>query len=317
MITKIALVKYDPHAARPNWDQFLIDIFKGDETLINFVQKAVGYSLTGDISEQCLFFCYGTGKNGKTVFLETLKILFGDYAGKAPSEVLMMQRFQSIPSDIAKLKGKRLVITSEIEESRRFAESRIKDITGGDTITARRMYGDWFEFKPTHKLWIYGNHKPVIRGNDTGIWRRIKLIPFSVKISEDQQQPMNVLLEYFRKELSGILNWAIQGFIEYQKQGLPEPDAVKAATGEYRNEMDVIGQFIEECCIVGPNEKVSSKELFDKYIEWCEENKEYNLTNRQFIYKLKERSLETLRGHANKVYINGISLGLLSDDNDY
>jgi len=252
-LTMCAPVNYDPDAKCPKWEKFLLEIFDDHEDLISFIERAAGYSLTGDISEQCLFFCYGTGKNGKTVFLETLKMLMGDYADKASSEMIIMQRYNTIPSDIARLNGKRLIITSEIEENRRLAESKVKDLTGGDTIVARKMYGDWFEFSPTHKLWIYGNHKPIIHGDDTGIWRRMKLIPFTITIPETKRVPMSKLLDTFKKESSGILNWVLQGYMEYCERGLPEPEAVKSATNAYRSEMDIIGQFISCLLYTSPS----------------------------------------------------------------
>ncbi len=306
-LTKIAPVKYDPDASCPKWKKFLNEIFGCNEELIVFIQRAVGYSLTGDTSEQCLFFCHGNGKNGKTVFFETLKMLFGDYFGKCPTEMIMNQNGNRIPSDVASLKGKRFAVASEVEENKRLAESRVKDLTGGDTIVARKMHNDWFEFEPTHKLWLYGNHKPVIHGVDTGIWRRMKLIPFEVTISEGKRTPMNQLLKTFKKELSGILNWALQGYMTYREQGLSEPGAVKTATEDYRTEMDVTKQFISECCLVDDTISISTNELYDKYKGWCEENGEYVLSSRKFIIKLNEKGFEVKIGHARKRFLQGIT----------
>lgn len=274
IITKVSPVIFDPHAKCPRWEKFLQDIFPNKEEMIVFVRRAVGYTLTGITSEQCLFFCYGTGANGKTVFLETLKLLFGDYAGKVPSEMIMSQRYSGIPSDVASMHSKRLVICSEMEENRMFAESKVNDLTGGDTVVARKLYEDWFEFKPTFKLWIYGNHKPRIKGEDDEIWRRIKIIPFTFTIPLDNRIPIHHLLNTFKSELSGILNWALQGYIEFIERGLSEPDEVSNAVSEYRSEMDIIGQFIEECCEQKQESNIAAKTLWEVYKKWAENNGE-------------------------------------------
>jgi len=188
----------------------------------------VGYSLTADISEQVLFFLYGTGQNGKSTFAECLKHLFGNYMIKATTALYTLNRHANEPlTEIARLVGKRLVTGSETEEDARLAESRVKDITGGDTLTGRELYCPAFNFLPTHKLWIYGNHRPDVRGNDHGIWRRIKLIPFEVQIPDEEKDPQ--LLEKFLQELPGILNWAIKGCLDWKKNGLGTPSVVTEA----------------------------------------------------------------------------------------
>ena len=308
-ITKIAPVNYDPSSKCPKWIKFIDEIFNGDDELIVFVQRAVGYSLIGDTSEQCLFFCYGSGKNGKSVFLKTLEMLFGDYFYKAPNEMIIQNKNNTIPSDIAGMRGKRLVITSEIEDNRRLNESRIKDLTGGDRITARKLYGDWFDFDPTHKLWIYGNHKPAIHGDDKGIWRRLKIIPFTVTISDEKQVPMHYLLDSFSNELSGILNWALNGYLQHFERGLRVPDTVSKATSEYRSEMDVIGNFLNEHCIKDQNKSILSKILWNKYKEWANElGEHYVVSNRKFNNKLRERGFEVKPGTDNKTFVYGINL---------
>ncbi len=307
-LTKMSGADYKEGAECPKWLFFLETIFNNDSTLIEFVQCAVGYSLTGDISEQKLFFAYGTGKNGKSVFFNTIEMLFGDYFYKAPTEMIMQQKNAQIPSDVANLAGRRFVVTSEIEENRRLNESRVKDLTGGDTIEARKMYKDWFNFKPTHKLWIFGNHKPVINGSDEGIKRRIKILPFTVKIPDEKQRPMRELLDDFRGELSGILNWALEGYMKYREKGFPEVNIMKEAESEYFAEMDVIGQFIDECCEINKHANVQANELWKKYFGWCDARGEHAVNGRRFNSRMRERDYEVKVGHGNKTYIYGLTL---------
>lgn len=292
-------VEYDAEAISPHWTSFLNKILSSNVELIRFVQMAVGYSLAGDTSEQCLFFLYGRGMNGKSVFVETLKILFGDYAQKAPSEMLMVKSGESISNDVARLLGMRLVIASEVAEGRKLNESKVKDLTGGDTITARQLYREYFEFKPSHKVWLVGNHKPVIMGSDDGIWRRIKLIPFTETIPESDRRPMSELLEEFISELPGIFNWALEGYRLYKEKGLTEPEEVVKASDEYRNEMDVLNTFLEECCVKKSSSTLTNKEFYGAYTRWCEESSERPLTNRQFVTRLKEREFELKPGRGN------------------
>lgn len=308
-ITKIADLSFDPAAEAPVWAKFLQRIFDGDEELIRFVQRCVGYSLSGDVSEQCLFFAYGTGKNGKTVFFEVLKLIFGDYWQKAPAELLMLRSSEGIPNDIARLQGARFVVASEIQEGRSLNEAKIKDLTGGDTIVARYLHHEFFEFSPTHKLWIFGNHKPNIRGTDDGIWRRIMLIPFAVTIPEEERIPMSELIATMRGELSGILNWALGGYREYRSTGLAPPGIVKSATDTYRAEMDLIGEFIEERCIAREGGFVMAKVLYAAYLKWCNDRGEHSLRMIQFNERMRERGYADRKGHSN--YLQWDGLGLL------
>jgi putative DNA primase/helicase len=258
---------YDRAATCPMWEKFLSRVLSEDAELISFIQRAVGYSLTADIREQVLFFLYGTGQNGKSTFAECLKHLFGNYVIKATTSLYTLDRHASEPlAEIARLVGKRLVTGAETEEGARLAESRVKDITGGDTLTGRELYCPAFNFLPTHKLWIYGNHRPDVRGNDHGIWRRIKLIPFEVQIPDEEKDPQ--LLEKLLQELPGILNWAIEGCLEWQKTGLGTPRIVIDATAEYREEEDEIGEFIAECCV--REGKVERSKLYEVYRYWAE-----------------------------------------------
>jgi putative DNA primase/helicase len=308
-ITKITEVSFDPAAQAPEWERFIRKIFNDDVELIRFLQRCVGYSLTGDVSEQCLFFAYGTGKNGKTVFFEVLKLIFGDYWQKAPAEMLMLRKNEGIPNDVARLQGARFVVASEIQEGRWLNEAKLKDLTGGDTITARYLHQEFFQFSPTHKLWIFGNHKPNIRGTDDGIWRRIMLIPFAVTISENERIPMSELIATMRGELPGILNWALDGYRDYLKRGLSPPELVRAATDTYREEMDLIGEFIEERCLVTDGAAVLVKDMYAAYGKWCIDRNEYPLKLRQFNERIREHGYTSKPGRSN--YLRWDRLGLL------
>ena len=292
LITKLAPVPYDPDAKAPTWAAFLERVLP-DEELRAFVRRAVGYSATGDTSEQCMLINHGGGANGKSTFQETIAAALGDYAMRAPTEMLLAKRAGGIPNDVARLKGARFVAASETEEGRRLAESLIKDLTGQDTITARFMRAEWFDFQPTHKLWLSTNHKPEIRGTDTAIWRRIRLIPWSVTIPPAEQDKS--LAAKLRDELPGILAWIVQGCLEWRREGLRPPEEVRKATGRYRAEMDVLAAFIDEECIVSERASATVKALYSAYREWCEENGERPESQRRFGGRLKERGFESGR----------------------
>jgi putative DNA primase/helicase len=289
LITKIAPVEYDPEATAPTWAAFLERILP-EEELRAFVQRAVGYSATGDTCEQCLIINHGSGANGKSTFQEAIAATLGDYAMRAPTEMLLAKRTTGIPNDVARLKGARFVAASETEEGRRLAESLVKDLTGQDTITARFMRAEFFDFKPTHKLWLSTNHKPEIRGTDTAIWRRIRLVPWTITIPPAQQDKK--LLEKLRAELPGILLWIVQGCLEWQRGGLQPPGEVRRATGRYRAEMDVLAAFIDEECIVVDSATATAKALYSAYKAWCDENGEKPESQRRFGGRLKERGFE-------------------------
>jgi putative DNA primase/helicase len=294
-ITKLAPVEYDPEAPAPAWDAFLERVLPSEE-LRSFVQRAVGYSLTGATSEQCMFINHGTGANGKSTFQEAVSVALGDYAMRAPTEMLLAKRAGAIPNDIARLKGSRYVTASETEEGRRLAESLVKDLTGQDTITARFMRAEFFDFKPTHKLWLSTNHKPEIRGTDTAIWRRIRLIPWSVTIPPEEQEKR--LPATLSRELAGILAWAVRGCLQWQREGLRAPDEVRQATNEYRREMDVLAGFLSDCCEIGDEHWDYAKDLYASYKRWCDESGERSEAQRKFGGRLSERGFTRGRGGA-------------------
>ncbi len=306
-ITKITRCAYNPEAVdTPQWNKFLCDIFGGDRDLIRYIQKAVGYSLSGSTAEQCAFFLFGTGRNGKSTFLEIIRSIMGDYATNIqPQTIMVKPNSGSSPnSDIARLKGARLVTSVEPNEGMRIDEGLLKQLTGDDVVTARKLFGDEFEFKPEFKLWMATNHKPVIRGTDTGIWRRIHLIPFTVQIPENK---VDRHLKYkLAKELEGIFLWAIEGCKLWQAEGLSMPKAVLDAVKEYQHEMDVISAFTDSCCTIGEGE-VKASQLYAVYSKWADENNEYKMSNTKFGIEMQKR-YERVKKCGGLVYV-GISLG--------
>jgi putative DNA primase/helicase len=307
MMTKIAPVNYEQSATCPTWEAFLHKIMGGKEELIEFLQRSVGYSLTGDISEHVMFILYGSGRNGKSTFANTIRDMLGGYADQANPESFMVKKNESsISNDIASLKGLRLVSTAEGEEGKRLAESLVKQITGGEPLKARFLRQEHFTFAPQFKLWFSTNHKPNIRGTDNGIWRRLCLIPFAVTIPTGEVDKS--LPDKLKAEYAGILNWAIEGCTKWQKDGLKIPEEVQAATESYRGEMDALGAFIDECCITNPLAKVLVKDLYEVYEEWCEEGGEYTVKKRVLSQKLQDRGFKVERGTGNKMFCFGLGL---------
>ena len=278
LITFLSPVAFDAAATCPTWLRFLAEVFAEDLDMVAFIQRAVGWSLTGVVKERALFFLYGdTGKNGKTTMVETIMKLVGNcgessygYGRKVGADTFMKSRnSEDNQRKAATLAGPRFVCTSEVDEEHRLNEQLIKDITGGDTLEGRRLYQEAFTFKPQFKPWMYGNHKPEIRGTDDAIWSRVRLVPFEVSFKGREDLELADKLE---AELSGIFNWAIQGCLDWQRHGLQPPAKVKAATQAYRDEMDVFGPFIAECCVIHRNAEVRANELWNAYKAWCAEN---------------------------------------------
>jgi putative DNA primase/helicase len=294
-ITKIAPVDYDPEATCPKFEAFLHTVFAGRRPLIDFVQRVAGYSTTGVTSEQKLILEHGGGANGKTTLNQAIETAMGDYAQSTPPETLMIKYGDDGgPSeDVARLHGARFVSSVETADGRRLAESKVKQLTGGDKVTARYLYGHYFEFRPTFKLWYATNHLPTVRGQDEAIWRRILKIPFDVTIPEPERIP-----DYFEKflapELPGILTWAVVGCLLWQSEGLNPPDEVRKATSDYRNDQDVVGAFISDSCSTGPNERELAGRLYKGYRNWCDQLGEKPMTNQAFGRRLTDRGFQAL-----------------------
>jgi putative DNA primase/helicase len=293
LITKLAPVEYDPNAAAPLWAATLERTLPSEDVR-KFFKKLCGYALTGDVSEQLLPVLYGTGANGKSTVLNALLAVLGDYGMQAAPDLLVAKK-GSHPTELADLFGMRFVASIEVEDGSRLAESLVKQLTGGDRVKARRMRQDFWEFEPTHKVLMACNHKPQVRGTDNAIWRRIRLVPFTETIPPAEQDKQ--LPDKLRTEAAGILAWAVEGCLEWRREGLQAPEEVRQATGAYRAEMDVLGAFLRECCELGPEYNVAAKDLYGAYKFWCEDNGERSETQRRFGSRLTERGgFERYRG---------------------
>jgi putative DNA primase/helicase len=304
-ITRIADVEYDGNADCPAWKQFIMEIMDYNAEIIHFIQNAAGWAITGDTSEQTMFILFGTGANGKSTFLNTIMNLLGDYAIATPTETFMRKSGEQITNDIARLRGTRFVTTTEAEHGKRLSEPLIKQITGNDRMTARFLYGEFFNFTPTFKIFMATNHKPVIKGTDHGIWRRIKLIPFVTRIEEEKQDKH--LEKKLMREGPGILNWLVEGARRWCGEGLKTPNIIIRATDEYRSEMDVIGNFIKEHCDQKPGVKIKARELFKCYQEWCDDHNEHAVSERFLGLRLKEMGLDQKRMNDGR-YWQGIQI---------
>ncbi len=306
LITKLAPVEYDPDAEAPRFARFLAEIFDADADLVAFVQRFAGYSLTGSTEERALAILHGTGKNGKTTLVELLHDVLGDYARNTDTETVLRKRNTGVGNDVAALKGARFVSAAEVEQGRALAESKVKNLTGSDTVTARFLFAEPFDFRPEFKLWLSTNNKPVIYGTDDAIWDRIRLIPFTTRFSgtrADRALPLTL-----RTELPGVLAWMVAGCLAWQRDGLGEPERVVAATADYRAEMDALAGFIDEECIVHPAAWCTFADLYGAYTRWCEESNEHPEKKRRFADSLTERGFAKDTGAQNAKIRRGIAL---------
>lgn len=311
LITKLAPVPYQPDARAPRWERFLQEVFRDDHDLVRFVQRAAGYSLTGDTAAQVFFLLHGNGENGKTTLLETLRAILGDYAQQAPADTFLDRRNTGIPNDIARLQGARFVTAVETSENRRLDEAVVKRLTGGDRIAARFMRSEFFEFQPLFKVWLATNHKPQIRGTDHAIWRRIRLIPFTRTFTQAERDPD--LASTLHTELPGILTWAIHGLRDYAYgDGLDPPQAVTEATSDYRNDQDILGGFLTENTRDDPQGRTPAADLYRRYKQWAETAGERPETQTAFGLRLRDRGYERAKSHG-KIVWSGLRL---TDDHD-
>lgn len=287
MFSQKANTDYSEKMQPSVWLDFLNDIFAGDKEVIRYIQKALGYSLTGSTREQVMFILHGKGRNGKSIFVETIAEILGDYSNNMQAKSLMVKKNDNVNTDIARLSKARFVTSSEPNEGFRFDEGLIKQITGGDKVTARFLYAEEFEYTPKFKIWVSTNHKPIIRGTDDGIWRRLILIPFEVQIPEEK---VDKDLKYkLLREAPAILNWMTEGAYMWMQEGLNMPEKLKDAGKSYRTEMDVIEQFIEEKCRRIEGGKSIANELYETYKKWADDNNEYKMDKNKFGKKMKEK----------------------------
>ena len=294
LITKIVPCPYLPDAQCPRWLEFMNLIQAGNAEKIAYLQRCVGYSLFGDVSERVLFVPWGSGRNGKSTFLETIALLAGDYGMKTPSETLMMKQQNAPTNDIARMQGARYVYASETKEAGHLDVAQVKNLTGEAVLTARFLYGEIFEFRRLFKLWLATNHKPIIRNaEDQAIWDRLKLIEFTTRIPEKPEVRKSTVEAWFRAELSGILAWAVEGCRAYLRDGLGEPTAVTEATASYRDDMDFIGQFLEECTETGDYFSASAGKLYHAFRAWSEQRGErHSINQTAFGLRMTARGFE-------------------------
>jgi putative DNA primase/helicase len=288
-ITKTTAVAPDSNCATPTWDAFLHRVMGGNAELVAFLKRMAGYALTGSTQEHALFFLCGTGANGKTTFINAVTGIVGVYHRTAPIETFTAAQNERHPTDLAGLRGSRFVTSVETEEGRRWAESKIKTLTGGDKIAARFMRQDFFEFVPTFKLLIAGNHKPGLRSVDEAIRRRFHLVPFNVVIPPEQRDKN--LGDRLRPEWPGILAWMIDGCIEWQEYGLAPPEAVTSATAAYLEAEDAIAAWIEDAGTYDQNAWEKKATLFARWKAWADNAGEYAGSRKSFSEKLEARGL--------------------------
>lgn len=320
MMSKICNTEYDIKRRPPKmWLKFLDDVTNGDKKLQDYIQKSIGYSISGSNREQCAYFLYGMGNNGKSTFLDTISDMLGDYASNTQPDTLMLQKIGALGgganSEIARLKSARFVTCEEPTEGVRLNEGLLKQLTGGSKVTCRFLYGDEFEYTPEFKIWVATNHKPTIQGTDIGIWRRIKLIPFEVNIPKEK---VDKNLKYkLRQEFPQILAWAVEGSMKWQAEGLEEPEQVIEAIKDYKQEMDLIAAFVEQCVIIDyeSTERIMASDLFAVYRVWAKQNNEVEMTSKRFgmevIKKLPERGRNSKGIFYSKIKFTEYALSLL------
>lgn len=311
-IAKQSPVVFDASASCPTWLRFLARIFQDDQRLIGYVQQIAGYCLTGLNIEQVFFLLWGSGSNGKSTLLKVLLKLFGDYGLQVPADTFLSrtQDGRATP-DLARLQGARLAVAIESDEGCRLAEGTIKQMTGGDRIAARRLYQDFIEFDPTHKILFGTNHKPRVRDNTHAMWRRMRLIPFEMQIADHEQDP--TLANKLIAELPGILNWALEGCLAWQQAGrLFTPEAVVTATASYRSDQDVLDDFLRERCVWGPGHVELFAELRKAYVTWAEEMSDKPMSSKAFGAALSERGYLPIR-RSNARYYTGLRLRNVAD----
>lgn len=302
-MTKVTSVA--PGGECPRWLAFLDTVTAGDRELIAYLRRVTGYMLTGKTTEHALFFLYGHGGNGKGVFVGTIAGILKDYHRAAPITTFTEAATDQHPTELAGLVGARAVTAAETEQGRRWAEAKIKSLTGGDTISARFMRQDFFEFTPAFKIMLSGNHKPGLRSVDNAIRRRFNLIPFAVKITDAEKDPD--LSEKLRAEWPGILQWMVEGSREWQEIGLRPPKAVTDATDDYLAAEDAVGLWIEECCGLGKAAEDGASALYESWTKWAENNGERPGSQRHFGQRLEDRGMERFRDGKGRTQYRGLT----------
>lgn len=292
LITKSTGIHFDPEATCPVWERFLLEIMVNDPKMVEYLQRAIGYSITGDVSEEVLHFAYGTGRNGKSVFANILTKLMGDYVLTAPAEMLMKRDRGSSAAnnDVARLLGIRLLMANETRADQALDDLTLKTLVSSERISARFLYKEFFDFWPTHKIWVRGNHKPIVQDESDGAWRRLRLLDFALQLNEWEVNPD--LQNSLEKELPGILAWAVRGCLIWKMKGLFPPEKVEVASNAYRRDSDIFADFLDDCCILGVDEKVEQYHLYNTYKNWCFENGYKSFSKKSFTRRLQMNGIK-------------------------
>lgn len=308
LLTKMAPVAADMNARCPQFEAFLARIMSNDDSLVDYIWRAVDYTLTGDVSEQAFFFCYGKGRNGKSTFVNLIRRMLGDYGAHTPTETFVVKQFDNaIPADLARLAGVRMVTAIEANYNRPLDETKIKPMTGGEPITARFVRQNYFEFDPLLKIWFVANDFPRVRATSDAFWRRVHMIPFSVEIPASEVDP--ALPSKLENELPGILAWAVRGCLEWQRIGLAPPPAVVRATDLWREGLNVVKRFVNECVIFERDSSVTGSGMYAAFKKWCEEHGEQPLPIQKYKRQMQELDIthKRLPGSGQRVW-KGVKL---------
>ncbi len=311
LITRQCGASYDPKSSCPKWLQFLDQVFSGDHDTVDTVQRALGYTLTGNVTEEVLFICYGHGSNGKSVFNNVVAKIYGDYGRVAPSSLLTARRDgdASPRNDLAALAGARYVAINELQSGDRLDEQIVKLLAGREAIAARFLHKEFFEFEPTFTPWLRTNHKPIITGDDDGIWRRLVLVPFARQFTGVNKDPD--LEQKLLTERNGILAWMVQGALKWKKDGLQLSPTIERERASYRKDSDLLGQFLADVCVVDPNEKTEQTDLYAQYRAWSHYNGVKSVAKARFTRRLAERHFPEKRSNG-KRYYDGLKIVNLS-----
>ncbi len=297
LCTKLCPVRYDPEAGSEMWEDFLLRIMEQRVDMVEFLRRLIGYSIAGTVREQVFVVCWGGGSNGKSTLIGAIRECLGEYAVGTNPETFMSRKDGTIPNDLAALDGPRFVVASETAEGKPLDEQAVKGVTGGDreVMSARFMRGEWFDFIPQLTAWLLTNHKPIIKGTDKGIWRRIRLIPFLHDFETDPDKDPDFVEWLIANELEGVLAWAVRGCLEWQSMGLQEPEGVIEATQSYRREMDIVADFIEDELQHGPAAELDNTELYEAFQKWCKEVGEYGRSQRWLTRQMKKKGYEQVQ----------------------
>lgn len=303
--SKVATTAYEPEATAPQFEKFVLDISDNDLEMAKYLQRVFGSALASGNSEQAVYILYGSGANGKSTLIEVVSDVMGEYARTAPSSVLVEGRSSSVGDDLVFLKDSRLISASETGQGVSLAEAKIKQVTGGDTIAARALYGSYQEFEFEALLLFSTNHLPKIRGTDEGIWRRIYVIEFKRQFRQDERDPH--LKRKLLEERSGILNWLVDGYTDYRTNGLKPPASVQEANKAYRKDMDAIGQFLEDQCELQAGQRTSKTDMRRRFEWWCSENAQTGVSHSDLVQALRQRGVREIKSNSNRYWV-GITM---------